>query len=340
MAVAVSVALVTPAAVSTAPAAPATPLAFATPSVLSTVSATLSVTPALDKQPSQGRHWLAEPFVGAESELPTADQPAPATTDAADKTIRTSPTTVTLTTGKLASGNIQQSTPSTNRDLSSSAGSNQPSSMEPTVAPGVSRQEELFAGSSIIRSAESTLSFANSVLTQASASPSTPARTEAPTAPALSSTLLEIPEALDLRQNNWGRVLGHQLNWLIHNRMQEAEIKVNPPELGPLTIRMSLHQHQMNVTILCHEAAVREAIENALPRLREMLDSQGSSLNPTQVFDQSSARQQANSGEQSPQHQRDSRAPLAATQQDQERPAQAAAQRTRSSLPGRVDDYA
>lgn len=123
--------------------------------------------------------------------------------------------------------------------------------------------------------------------------------------------------------------------------MQEAEIRINPPHLGPLEVRMSLHQHQTNVTFFCHDAAVREAIENAIPRLREMLDSQGISLNQAQVSDQSLARQQASagSGEQPSHNPRDGRS-AAAQQPDPELPADETESRLRTNPPGTVDDYA
>lgn len=208
------------------------------------------------------------------------------------------------------------------------------------MASAILQQEPILTGGgagTIIHAVESTLPIAGSAPTPMNSLSTASARPETPTAPTFSSALPEMLEALDLRQNNWGRVLGHQLHWLVSHRMQEAEIKVNPPELGPLTIRMSLHQNQTNVAFFCHEAAVREAIENALPRLREMLDSQGVSLNQAQVFDQASARQQQAGSEQSPQNARDGR-PATAAQPDQEHPAETQ-QPSPSNLPGRVDDY-
>lgn len=170
----------------------------------------------------------------------------------------------------------------------------------------------------------------------AAASP-TPVRADTP--PASSAFLPTTPDTLELRQNQWGRVLGHQLSWLVNNQMQEAEIRVNPPELGPLAVRMSMHHNQTNVTFLCHDAAVREAIETAMPRLREMLDNQGITLNQAQVSDQSLARQQSGSGEQSAQHSRDGRSsPF--TRPDAEASAEETEPRPRPRLSGTVDDYA
>ena len=88
-----------------------------------------------------------------------------------------------------------------------------------------------------------------------------------------------------------------------------------------------------------HEAAVREALETALPRLRDLLDSQGITLNQAQVSDQSLARHQASAGEQSGYGQRErNRTP---SPSDTEVPAETAQPRSRSrGLRGAVDDYA
>ena len=126
-----------------------------------------------------------------------------------------------------------------------------------------------------------------------SASPSRPEATSVSTLP------LPTSQHLDLKQNHWEQNLGRQLNWMVNNQMQEAEIRVNPPDMGPIEVRMSLQQHQTSVAFFCHDASVREAIEKAMPQLREMLNNQGIYLNQAQVSDQSLARQHAGTGEQS-----------------------------------------
>ncbi len=253
---------------------------------------------------------------------------------------RTPSTAATLMVGSPASEDAQQPLSPVSRNVSSFTASDQAIQLpvETVIAPAAPQQEQILTGTVATHSVESTLPITGNAPTQTNTPSTAPVRSETPAAPIFSSTLLETLKTLDLRQKNWGRVLGHQLNWLVNNRMQEAEIRVNPPELGPLAIRMSLHQNQTSVMFFCHEAVVREAIENALPRLREMLDSQGISLNQAQVFDQASARQQANSGEQSPQNPRDGR-PSTSAQPDQERSAEAK-QPAPSGLPGTVDDYA
>jgi flagellar hook-length control protein FliK len=82
----------------------------------------------------------------------------------------------------------------------------------------------------------------------------------------------------------------------VRNEVQQAEIKLNPPHLGPLEVRLALHHEQAHILFFAADPSVRDALEGALPRLREMLDGNGIQLNQAQVSDQSFARQQREFG--------------------------------------------
>jgi flagellar hook-length control protein FliK len=65
-----------------------------------------------------------------------------------------------------------------------------------------------------------------------------------------------------------------------------AEIRLTPAELGPLRVQISVDDGQANVAFQAHSAVTREAIEQALPRLREMLAESGLSLGQADVGEQ------------------------------------------------------
>jgi len=161
-------------------------------------------------------------------------------------------------------------------------------------------------------------------------------RPDAATPPTVPPTT---PDVVDLNQKNWGRTLGQQLSWMVNNQLQQAEIRVNPPDLGPIELRVSLQHNQTSVTFFCHEAAVREALETALPRLREMLGSQGITLNQAQVSDQSLAHQQAGSGGHPSFSQHNDRPPAYSPTREPVVSEVELRPRARR-LPGAVDDYA
>lgn len=92
------------------------------------------------------------------------------------------------------------------------------------------------------------------------------------------SAQLEGPDALFLAprvgEQNWGQVLSQRVLWMIGREQQSAELRLNPANLGPLEVKVSMHHDQASVSLLASTGAVREALEQALPRLRDMLGQQ------------------------------------------------------------------
>ena len=273
---------------------------------------------------------LAETLARTGSELSVAGQLAstgsPVTVDAASR--------ATTATALKDIGDATRPLPPAGQELSLLSMPNQANWRVTDAKLATSPTEEASGDIVAIRAGEPTAPTHGGTPTQSTSSPAL-ARPDAAMSPTSPPTT---PEVLNLSQKNWERTLGHQLNWMVNNRLQEAEIKINPPDLGPLEVRVSLHHDQTNVTFFSHEAVVREALENAIPRLREMLDGQGINLGQAQVSDQSLARQQAGAGEQPAYGQRDDRLPNATPGQEK---VDAAEPRPRSrSLLGMVDDYA
>ena len=91
--------------------------------------------------------------------------------------------------------------------------------------------------------------------------------------------------ALDARvgERGWDRGLGDKLVWMAGAKHQVAELHLNPPELGPLKITLTLNHDQASAQFVSAHAQVREAIETAMPRLREMLAGSGITLGSTDV---------------------------------------------------------
>lgn len=79
-----------------------------------------------------------------------------------------------------------------------------------------------------------------------------------------------------LRHPEWSDELGQRIRWALGNQIQSAELKINPPQLGPLEIRVSVDSdRQMNVTLSSQHALVRESLQDSLPRLRDLMSEQG-----------------------------------------------------------------
>lgn len=89
----------------------------------------------------------------------------------------------------------------------------------------------------------------------------------------------------------WGQQVGDRVHWMVGQGLQQADIRLNPPELGSLEIRIKLHGDQTSVTFTSPHVAVRDAIDAAMPRLREMLEQGGLNLADVNVSSQSAGQQ-------------------------------------------------
>lgn len=85
----------------------------------------------------------------------------------------------------------------------------------------------------------------------------------------------------------WAQELAQRVVWLTRNDAQSAMITLNPAHLGPIEVRLSLVADQATAVFVSAHGDVREALEAALPRLREMFAGAGIELGQAQVNSQS-----------------------------------------------------
>lgn len=90
----------------------------------------------------------------------------------------------------------------------------------------------------------------------------------------------------------WGQAMNERIMVMAAQNNQVAEIQLDPPELGSLKIRLQVGQDQVSVNFTSPHASVRDAVEQSLPRLREMMEEQGLQLGDSSVNDQGSESDQ------------------------------------------------
>jgi flagellar hook-length control protein FliK len=83
----------------------------------------------------------------------------------------------------------------------------------------------------------------------------------------------------------WGDRLGDRLMMMADNKLQFAEIRLTPAELGPLRIQVSIDDGAASVTFHAQHIVTREALEQAMPRLRELFADNGLTLAESRVSD-------------------------------------------------------
>lgn len=79
--------------------------------------------------------------------------------------------------------------------------------------------------------------------------------------------------------------------WMSSQHISKAEIALDPPELGPLQVKISSQGDQMTVHFTSSHGVVRDALDQGLPRLRDLMDQQGLNLVDVDVSDQNMQRQ-------------------------------------------------
>jgi flagellar hook-length control protein FliK len=104
---------------------------------------------------------------------------------------------------------------------------------------------------------------------------------------------LSIPTPV--RDQNWTNDFSQKVVWLAGSDKQSAQITLNPPQMGPIEVSLNMDKGSATASFVSANAEVRDAIETALPRLREMFASAGIELGQTNVGSQSFQQQAENS---------------------------------------------
>lgn len=81
----------------------------------------------------------------------------------------------------------------------------------------------------------------------------------------------------------WDQALGQKVVWMVAGEQQSASLTLNPPDLGPLQVVLNVSNSQANATFIAAQPEVRQALEAALPKLREMLGEAGIQLGQASV---------------------------------------------------------
>lgn len=91
------------------------------------------------------------------------------------------------------------------------------------------------------------------------------------------TSLLAAP--LNLRQPQWTQEVAQRMQVMVNQSMNELEVRLDPLDLGPMKIKLTLDEQQKaHVTLSAQHGLTRDMLENALPRLKELLAQEGIEL--------------------------------------------------------------
>lgn len=105
-----------------------------------------------------------------------------------------------------------------------------------------------------------------------------------------------VDKPLDLQQQDAAQKMQERIQMMVSKNIQRADIRLDPPELGSMHVRIHTQGDQTTVQFQVQSAQARDAIEQTMPRLREMLEQQGLNLAESSVSEQQRERGEGANG--------------------------------------------
>lgn len=106
--------------------------------------------------------------------------------------------------------------------------------------------------------------------------------------PNVAEARVQMPVSISFGETGWGTMIAERSAMMASKSIKFAELQLDPPELGPLQVKVSVNQEQASVSFVAANAQVKDALDQSLAKLRELLEEQGLDLVNVDVSDQSS----------------------------------------------------
>ncbi len=123
-----------------------------------------------------------------------------------------------------------------------------------------------------------------------------PPLTAASNTSALPQTLPAL--AQPIADTQWNSAFSQRITWAVGQGVQTASLAIHPEELGPITIQIAVQDDVAKLQFTAVNGLTRDAIESALPRLRESLQENGIAMGQVNVSGDPSAQ----SGQENSEH--------------------------------------
>ncbi len=108
----------------------------------------------------------------------------------------------------------------------------------------------------------------------------------------LAQQTLNSDKAVNIFKPEGQQQLTEKVRWMVNSRNLSAEIRLDPPDLGGMNIKVNINGDSASVSFIVQSQQARDALDQAVPRLREMLEEQGIELGQSSVEQDSSGQDQ------------------------------------------------
>ncbi|MAQ02570.1 MAG: hypothetical protein CL586_10810 [Alteromonadaceae bacterium] len=93
---------------------------------------------------------------------------------------------------------------------------------------------------------------------------------------------------VNVQQSQGQQQIAEKIRWMVNGRQSMAEIRLDPPEMGSMQIRLNVSGDSASVSFVVQSQQAKEALNEAMPRLRDMFSEQGLDLGESFVSQQNS----------------------------------------------------
>jgi flagellar hook-length control protein FliK len=90
-------------------------------------------------------------------------------------------------------------------------------------------------------------------------------------------------KAVNIHKPEGQQQLNEKIRWMVNARNSMAEIRLDPPELGSMQVRVNVAGDAASVSFIVQSQQAKDALADAMPKLRDMLQEQGIELGDAQV---------------------------------------------------------
>lgn len=97
------------------------------------------------------------------------------------------------------------------------------------------------------------------------------------------TSVTQLPVSTPVSSRNWADEVGQRLSWVAHQNDSRAELVLTPANMGKIEVSINLNGDQASAAFSAANPAAREALQDALPRLREILAQAGIQLGEANV---------------------------------------------------------
>jgi len=92
-----------------------------------------------------------------------------------------------------------------------------------------------------------------------------------------------VMQAINIVKSDAAKLLQDRVSSMLSINNKEAEIRLDPPEMGSMQIRIRSDAEQAHINFVVQNQQAKEALEQSMPRLREMLAQQGLELGESTI---------------------------------------------------------